>query len=121
MSLLDKLSGGTRRRSLLEAIVENLENVLNCKREYGSPLPGFGVRSLTEYTIRDHIAAAVVREVREAIEQYEPRLDLKDIKLEPNSGPFRLSFVITAAVRQEAQVLEVSFDTVFNNYSVGWG
>jgi len=119
MPLLDKF--GRRdagERGLLVAIAENLENVLNSKRGYGSPLPDFGIRSLTEYATRDLIAAAVMREVREAIERYEPRLELHDIALQPDAGPFRLSFVIKAAIRTRAQVLEVSFDTFFNNFAV---
>ena len=121
MSLLEKFSGrGSREgeRAFLERVVENLENILNTKREYGSPLPDFGIRPLTEYVTRDDIAIAVMREVKEAIERYEPRLELREIALQPEKGPFRLSFIIKAAIRHEAKTLEVSFDTVFNNFAV---
>jgi type VI secretion system lysozyme-like protein len=118
--LLEKLGAGGGRRSvsLIESIVANLTNVLNTKRDFGSPLPDLGIRSLTEYSSRDQIALAVMNDVREAIEKYEPRLILEDIAIAPSDSPFRLSFTIHCSIIDGTKKLAVSFDTVFGSFAV---
>lgn len=120
MALLDKLSATARpQRPALERILRNLENVLNSRRGYSSMLlPDLGIRTLTEYGSRDVIGAAVMQDVRECIERYEPRLRLDQIVLEPERSPLRLSFTLKCTVLDDPHELQVSFDTVFNQFDV---
>jgi type VI secretion system protein len=120
----EKLEKGEKRpgrgeSSLVESVLDNLENVLNSKRDYSSPLPQFGVRALTEYVSRNDIALEVIREVREIIELYEPRIKLESIAVDDRErNPFRLSFTINCSLREGAQVLHLSVDTVFGTFDV---
>lgn len=125
-TLFDKLAapsaqalGGRARPGMgLEAIVSNLENILNTKQGYGSPLSDFGIRSITEYTSREQIAQAVMADVREAIERYEPRLELLDIALDEQQTAFRLSFDLHCVLREGSKDLRVSFDTRISRFRV---
>ena len=121
MALFSKFSSASRRAGLnpyLASIVENLNNVLNTKRDYGSPLRDFGVRDLSEHRTRDDIALAVMQEVRECIERYEPRVTLEKIALDNDNNPMRLSFTIQCSVRQDEKTLRMVFDTVFGSVAV---
>lgn len=99
-------------------IVDNLNNVLNTRRGYGSILPDFGIRHLSEYRARDEIALAVMREVKESILRYEPRVDVDEITLEDSDSPLRLSFRIDCTIRDTSRSLRMVFDTVFGKFAV---
>jgi type VI secretion system lysozyme-like protein len=122
MALLEKLSPARRRDGRargLERILRNLENMLNSKRGYSAPLlPEFGIRTLTEYGSRDAIGAAVIEDVRECIERYEPRLRLDSIKLDDEHNPLRLSFTLECTLVGDPHQLQLSFDTVFKRFDV---
>jgi len=121
MALFSKFSSAPRgddERAYLSSIVENLNNVLNTKRDYGSPLPDFGVRDLSEHNNRDDIALAVIQEVRECIERYEPRVSLEKIAFVNDDNPMWLSFTIECSVRHNARTLRMTFDTVFGKMAV---
>jgi len=109
------------RRTSLHAIVENLNNILNTKRDYGSPLRELGIRPLTEYISREDIAIAVMKEVRENIERYEPRIRLDTIALEKTDNPFVLSFKVKCTVLDHPELLQMQFETTFGRFSVNNG
>lgn len=103
---------------VLESIIENLNNVLNTRMGYGSPLADFGIRDMNEYTSRAHIASAVMEEVRRNIESYEPGLELLNIEVDNDSNPFKLSFNIECRIKKNARSLKMVFDTVMNSIHV---
>lgn len=102
----------------LQSIIENLNNVLNTKRGYGSFLEGYGIRDMNEYSSRDHLALAIMDEVAYNIEQYEPRLQLVSISLEDNDDPFRIAFKIECRVKETEQSLVMEFDSVYNGFYI---
>ena len=121
MTFFDKFGHKSRTRAVdryLASIVENLNNVLNTKKEFGSILGDMGIRDLNEFRSRDDILSAVMEEVRHNIEQYEPRVQLVDIVAQPTDSMFVLSFKIDCIVRQNAQSLRMVFDTFFSKFHV---
>jgi type VI secretion system lysozyme-like protein len=120
MALFEKLAQSRQRGARgLEPILRNLTNVLNSKRGYASSLlPDFGIRTLTEYGSRDAIGVAVMQDVRECIERYEPRLRLDAIALDEEKTPMRLSFTLECTLVNDPHQLQISFDTVFNQFDV---
>jgi type VI secretion system lysozyme-like protein len=121
MTFFDKFDSKSRRRvadRYLNSIVENLNNVLNTKKEFGSILIDMGIRDLNEFRSRDDILSVVMEEVRHNIEQYEPRVELVDIIPQPTKSMFVLSFKIECIVRKNAQSLEMVFDTFFSKFHV---
>jgi type VI secretion system protein len=102
----------------LVSIIDNLNNILNTKREYGSFLADFGIRDLNEYTSQDHIATAIIDEVKENIEKYEPRVEIINISRSEDRNPFHIAFNIECEVRKNAQSLHMIFDSVFNSVQI---
>ena len=119
MALLRKFMLGVEGRKAenqdLQDIVENLNNVLNTKKDYGSVLKDFGIRDMNEYSSREHIAIAVIREVKENIERYEPRVQLVRIIRMEDENPLRLSFRIECRLRETSQSLHMVFDSIYNS------
>ena len=114
---MDCKKSGSDNAELL-SIVENLNNVLNTKKDYGSFLTDFGIRDMNEYTSLDDIIQAVLKEVKHNIEQFEPRVRVIDIKVMQDENPFSLSFSVECMVRGNSRSLNMIFDSVFNNFHV---
>ena len=101
-----------------QSIIENLNNVLNTKKDYGSFLKTYGIRDMNEYSSRDHLAAAIMEEVACNIKQYEQRLQLISISIEDNNDPFRISFKIKCRVKETEQSLFMEFGSVYNDFYI---
>ena len=122
MALLRKFA---RRHELraenpeLDSIIANLNNILNTRKGYGSILRDFGIRDMNEYLSREHIALALIKEVEENIEKFEPRVQLVKITRTNDENPLRLSFQIECRLRDRPQSLEMVMDTLYNSVSLG--
>ena len=124
MALLRKFQRSKRRDAVhpvLSDIVENLNNILNTKKDYGSFLPDFGIRDLNEYSSRAAIAEAVIEEVHESIRLFEPRVAVDSVTLVPDANPLHLAFKIQCTVLSNTRALRLVLDTVFNTYHVDAG
>jgi type VI secretion system lysozyme-like protein len=119
MSLFNKYAdsptAGSKDRYLKD-IIENLNYVLNTKRGFGSFLPDFGIRDMSECSSRDHLAAVIMEEVKYNIEQYEPRLQLVKIGTEKTNDPFRISFKIECTMKDTQKALFMEFNSVYNDF-----
>lgn len=102
----------------VQDIIDNLNNILNTRRGYGSILMDLGIRDLNEYCSRDHIANAIVEEVGQNIERFEPRVRLVGIFRIEDDNPFRLLFRIDCTLRETAQSLRMVFDSVNSQFAL---
>jgi type VI secretion system protein len=102
----------------IKQILENLENVLNTRRGYGSILQDFGISHISQHGTREHLAHLIIEEVKQNIEKYEPRIELENITYEESNNPLRLSFKISGRVRHHEKCLRLIFDTVFGAFDV---
>jgi type VI secretion system protein len=118
MPLLQKFGSRHGNISDIESIIDNLNNVLNSKKGFSSPLSDFGIRDMNEYSSRDIIAKAIIAEVRENIEKYEPRVEVTRIVVEDNKDILKLSFKIECRIKENAKSLRMVFDSVFNNVHI---
>jgi type VI secretion system lysozyme-like protein len=113
----DNSTAGRKDRDIQD-IIENLNYMLNTKKGYGSFLSDFGIRDMNEYSSRDHLAVAIMEEVKYNIEQYEPRLQLVKISTENNEDPFRISFKIECRLRDTQKALLMDFNSVYNDFRI---
>ncbi len=102
----------------LASIVENLNNILNTKKDYGSFLTDLGIRDLNEYRSRDDISTILMEEVKKNIEDYEPRVEIVDITPQKTEMSFVLSFKIECIVRNNSESLRMVFDTLFSKFLI---
>jgi type VI secretion system lysozyme-like protein len=102
----------------LASIVENLNNILNTKKDYGSFLTDLGIRDLNEYRSRDDILNILMEEVKKNIEEYEPRVEIVDITPQKTEKSFVLSFKIECIVRNNSESLRMVFDTLFSKFLI---
>jgi type VI secretion system lysozyme-like protein len=102
----------------LASIVENLNNILNTKKDYGSFLTDLGIRDLNEYRSRDDISIILMEEVKKNIEDYEPRVEIVDITPQKTEMSFVLSFKIECIVRNNSESLRMVFDTLFSKFLI---
>lgn len=117
MALFDKFV--TRRAQPgadgeLKDIVDNLNSILNTRKGYGSMIQDLGIRDLNEFCSRQHIAEAIMGEVRRNIELYEPRVQLSSIVQVEDDNPLHLSFRIDCTLRQGSKALHMVFDSLVN-------
>ncbi|MHC1724556.1 MAG: type VI secretion system baseplate subunit TssE [Syntrophobacteraceae bacterium] len=103
----------------MTSVIANLNNILNTKKGYGSMLRDFGIRDMNEFISREHIALAVIEEVKTSIEKYEPRVELIKITRIDDDNPLRLSFQIECKLRDTSQSLHMVFDTAYSTINLG--
>jgi type VI secretion system lysozyme-like protein len=113
----DRTTAGQKDKDLQD-VIENLNYVLNAKKGFGSFLPDFGIRDMSECSSRDHLAAAIMEEVKYNIENYEPRLELVKISTEKTDDPFRISFKIECRLRETQRALIMEFNSVYNDFRI---
>ena len=109
----DKGTGG--RSDSIHDIVENMNNILNTKKDYGTYLKEYGVRDLNEFNSRDGMIEIIMEEVVRCIEDYEPRVEIIDVIKEEEIDMFKLSFKMECVIKDSKKTLNMVFDTVFNN------
>ena len=99
-------------------IVENLNNILNTKRGYGSVLDDYGIRDINEFNDKNGMAEIIVDEVIRCITKYEPRVEVVQVEKEAGGGLFQISFTIQCMIQETRQTMNMVFDTVGNQFMV---
>lgn len=90
MSFLNRFLPKQPRDTMLESVVRNLRHLLGSKRAYGSLLCHFGLADyLGEQGGRNTILA-VLREIQETVQLYEPRLRILDLRALPRTKFFEV-------------------------------
>ena len=120
MGLLDKLAGkkGKADDNEIKSIIDNLNHVLNTTRDYGFFLHNFGISDYKYLGTREDIAKAIIDEVTENIELFEPRVVLKQIVSIKDNKLLRLSFRIDCVVQNTGHPLKLFLDPVQDHYRI---
>ena len=121
MALFNKFNynkGTGSQKDTIHDIVENMNNILNTKKHYGSYLKDYGIRDLNEFNDRDGMIEIIMEEVVRCIENYEPRVEIVNVIKEEETDMFKLSFKMECVIKESKKTLNMVFDTVFNNIIV---
>ena len=120
MGLLNKLADkkGEVDDKEIRSIIDNLNNVLNTTRDYGFFLHNFGISDYKYLGTREDIAKAIIDEITENIELFEPRVALEQIVSIKDNKLLRLSFRIDCVVRKTGHSLKLFLDPVQDHYRI---
>ena len=99
-------------------IIQNLNHILNTKREYGSFLDNYGIRDLNAFYNKEDISKVVIQDVLENIDRFEKRIEIEEIEHKKSNALFQLSFIIKCRMRNTQKSLDMNFDTAFNSFTV---
>lgn len=120
MALLRKLAGhkGLAEDHEIKSIIDNLNNVLSSKRDYGFFLHNFGLSDYKYHGSNDYIAKVLIDEITENIEFFEPRMVLNNIVHIKDDKLFKLSFSLDCMIRNRPHTLKLFMDPVLGHYQV---
>ena len=120
MGLLRKLAGGKSNPedNEIKSIIDNLNNMFNTTRGYGFFLQNFGISDYKYLSTREDIAKAIISEISENIELFEPRIVLNQVVDIQDDKLFRLSFRIDFMVRNKPHSLKLFLDSIDNHYQI---
>ncbi len=104
--------------SEFQAIIDNLNNILNTKKDFGFFLDDFGIRDLGEYSSHGNITQEIIEEIRKNIEKFERRVDIRRISEVKDSDLFHMSFDIECEVKGSTRSMRMIFDSVFNSVRI---
>ncbi len=94
------------RTMRLQSVMSNLSRLLNTRQGSIEHLPDYGLPdAATIYRDADYPIEQLRKDIREAIEKYEPRLRRIHIERQTNEGDeMRLAFLITAQLEDGERV-----------------
>ncbi len=120
MSLMSQLAGHKLEyiEYDIKSIVANINNILNCTRDYGSFLDNFGVSDYRYMSTQEDIAKAIIEEVDQNIALFEPRVVVNEITFVEEDKDLRLSFIINAVLRNNGQPLKLFLSPVADRLQV---
>lgn len=95
MSFLNRFLDGIPQDDVLSSVIRNLEYLLNSRPGYGSPLRDFGIGNYLSQQSRKAAQIAILRELREVIDTYEPRLRVRTIVATGRDAELRLNIELT--------------------------
>ena len=102
----------------IQEIIRNLSCVLNTKKGFGSYLKEMGIGDYNAYRSRTKIVETILREIKENINLYEPRVKLIDIREVGTENSFRLRFELKCEMIDHSQPIFLVFDSLRNSIMV---
>lgn len=99
-------------------IIDNLNSILNTKKDYGAPLGNLGIEDLNHYSSKGDIARVIIDEILYNVETFEPRLQVVSIEQKENDNPMCLSFRLQCRLLDKAQEMDVVFDSFYNFFTL---
>ncbi len=120
--LLDKFRRTPQGRDHdLEAIITNLNRVLNTKKGFGYWLEGFGIGDYNVHRGREQIVQTLVAEIKENIERFEPRVRLDAVEEVEAESPFRLKFQVSGVFVDRQKPFFIVVDSIRQDVSIEQG
>lgn len=103
---------------LLQAILDNLNNVLNTKKGFGSFVKELGIGDWNEYKSRDKIVETIIEEIKENVRRFEPRVILTEIEEVESGSPSRVRFEVKCKFAEGSKPIYIILNSSENRISV---
>lgn len=118
MSLLDKFRKHKGVVNYKREILENLCDLLNTKRGYGSYPKDLGLDSYIYLGTDKKIILQMTADIKTCFKKYENRIQEIEVVPIPNESPFFISFDIKCHINDSPYSLRLSFNHKQNLYSL---
>lgn len=118
MSFLNKFRPNTKKPSYREEILENLCDLLNTKKGFGSYPRDLGLDSYTYLGSDKKITLQIMEDIKSCFEKYEKRIHRIQIIHQPSRNRFHLSFVIKCTIDHTPCSFHLSFQHQKNLFTL---
>jgi predicted component of type VI protein secretion system len=119
--LLRKFFHDKRKADEIQSVIANLNHLLNTRKGFGFWVEKFGLGDYSEYRARSKIVQTLVRELKENIELFEPRVSIESIEEIEAGSPFRLRFQMNGRFLDDERPLFIVVDSLRNNVTIEGG
>jgi type VI secretion system lysozyme-like protein len=102
----------------VHAVLKNIRNILNTKRNYGSILPDFGISDLSHCSSRDALVEILSEQIKTVIQTYEPRVSNIEVESLPNVRASQVSLLLRCQLKTGTTSFDLIFDTARTSVSV---
>ena len=109
MSLLNKFRSKATKKDLKEEIFEHICDLLNTKKGFGTYQTDLGLESYIYTGSHNIMDKKIIRDIKQCLGKFEPRIQIEDIESVPNNNPFFLSFVIKCKIENVPHAFQISF------------
>ena len=91
-------------------VLQDISNILNTRKGFGSFDPDFGIEDISHYTDKAMIGAFIKGEIERNLIRYYPQIELIKIIDAPSSVLSRIQLIIELRIRGEALKIHVFND-----------
>ncbi len=118
MSLLSKFARKKEEHSDIEWVIHHLNDLLNTKRDFGAWQKNLGISDCSTFRNRSDLVNSLMKEIKENLSHYEPRVILAEMQEIPSSTPFHLSFEMACTIENCSQWIYLTLDAKGNKVAV---
>jgi predicted component of type VI protein secretion system len=104
--------------SIEAEILENITDLLNTKKTFGSYDPSLGLDSYFYPHSSGRMLQQIMQDIKNCLEKHEKRIDVIDIFSIPSQSRFLLSFMIKCKIKTLSLSLHLSFHHQKNLFNV---
>lgn len=109
MGLLRKYDQGisTYNQLLHARVLQDISNILNTRKGFGSFDPNFGIEDISHYTDKAMIGDFIKIEIERNLKAYYPQIEITKIVDAPTTALSRIQLIIEIKIKGEALKIHV--------------
>ena len=88
-------------------VLQDISNILNTRKGFGSFDPDFGIEDISHYTDRAMICEFIKREIIRNLSSYYPQIEVIKISDSPSTATARIQMTLEVKVRGEPLKISV--------------
>jgi len=109
MSLLNKFRSLVAKKDLTEEIIENICDLLNTKKGYGTFQRDLGIDSYILTGTDNTLHKKIIEDIEKCLTKFENRIQIIEVIPLPNPNPFFYSFEINCKIQKVSHSLRIAF------------
>ena len=118
MSLLDRFRNKKCKENLREDILENLSDLLNTKKGFGSYAHDLGLDSYVYLGSDQKITLHIIEDIKTCFEKYEKRVSHLEVIPVESKSRFHLSFIIKCEINNKSCSFHLNFHHQNKSYHI---